>query len=110
MRGLSQRFSVRMLYPRALLLLAVGSAGAAVAPNVWVGAVAMIVCGLGNAIAIVQNITLVQRGAPDAVRGRALTAIMSANYTMMLIAFSSPGRSTNAVGPRPVYGIAAAVA
>ena len=107
LRALSARFSVRMLYPRALLLLAIGSAGAAVAPNVWVGAVAMIVCGIGNAIAIVQNITLVQRGAPDVLRGRALTAIMSANYSMMLIAFLVAGPLTNSVGPRPVYGIAA---
>jgi MFS family permease len=98
---------VRMLYPRALLLLAIGSAGAAVAPNVWVGGVAMVVCGIGNAIAIVQNITLVQRGAPDVLRGRALTAIMSANYTMMLVAFIVAGPLTNSVGPRPVYGIAA---
>jgi MFS family permease len=106
-RGLSQRFSARMLYPRALLLLAVGATGAAVAPNVWVGSAAMIVCGLGNAIAIVQNITLVQRGAPDLLRGRALTAIMSANYAMMLVAFIVAGPLVNIVGPRPVYGIAA---
>ena len=106
-RALSQRFSVRMLYPRALLLLAVGSAGAAVAPNIWVGVVAMVVCGVGNAIAIVQNITMVQRGAADAVRGRALTAIMSANYTMMAIAIAVAGPLTNVLGPRPIYGIAA---
>ena len=64
----------------------------------WVGSVAMVVCGIGNAIAIVQNITLVQRGAPDVLRGRALTAIMSANYSMMLIAFLVAGPLTNAVG------------
>jgi hypothetical protein len=67
----------------------------------------MVVCGLGNAIAIVQNITLVQRGAPDLLRGRALTAIMSANYVMMLLAFVAAGPLTNALGPRPVYGLAA---
>ena len=33
---------------------------------------------------------------------------MSANYTMMLLAFVVAGPLTNALGPRPVYGIAAA--
>jgi MFS family permease len=87
--------------------VAVGTIGAAAAPTVWVGVVAMIVFGLGNAIAIVQNITLVQRGAPDAIRGRALTAIMSANFTMMLAAFILAGPLTNAFGPRTVYLAAA---
>jgi MFS family permease len=104
---LSRRFSVRTLYPRALLLVAVGTVGAAAAPTVWVGVVAMIVFGLGNAIAIVQNITLVQRGASDAIRGRALTAIMSANFTMMLAAFILAGPLTNSFGPRTVYLAAA---
>ena len=104
---LAQRYTVRSLYPRALLLLAVGTAGAAAAPTLWIGVVAMIVFGLGNAFAIVQNITLVQRGAADAIRGRALAAIMSANFTMMLIAFIGAGPLTNAFGARVVYVVAA---
>jgi hypothetical protein len=33
--------------------------------------------------AIVCNATLVQRGAPDVMRGRALTLVMSATYAVM---------------------------
>lgn len=109
-RGLSERYSVRTLYPRALLLLAVGTGVAAAAPNVWVGSASMVVFGLGNAIAIVQNITLVQRASGDAIRGRALTAIMSANYAMMLGAFVAAGPLIDLLGPRPVYAIGSGAA
>jgi MFS family permease len=106
-RPLSERFNVRTLYPRALLLLAIAAFVAASAPNVWVGAAAMVVFGFGNGIAIVQNITLVQRSSEDAVRGRALTAIMSANYTVMLVAFVVAGPLIDTFGPRPVYAMGA---
>ena len=61
----------------------VGIAGAAAAPNVWIGAVAMMLAGFGNGGAVVANITLVQRGAPDRVRGRAFTLLMSVNYAVL---------------------------
>ena len=64
----------RRAYVRFLAVFAVGFGCAAVAPNVWVGAVAMALAGFGNGGAVVANITLVQRGAPDRVRGRAFTA------------------------------------
>ena len=72
-RSAAQLVGMRSAYPRALLVFAVGTLGAAVAPNLWVGAIALFVYGLGNGVAVVLNITLVQRGAPDRLRGRALT-------------------------------------
>ena len=97
------------LYVRMLVVFAIGIAGAAAAPNVWVGAVAMMLSGFGNGGAVVANITLVQRGAPDHVRGRAFTLLMSANYTVLGISFVIAGPITDAVGARWVYGAAAAV-
>jgi len=94
-------------YVRMLLIFALGIAGAAVAPNVWLGAVAMVVAGFGNGGAVVANITLVQKGAPDHVRGRAFTMLMSANYAVLAAAFVVAGPLTNSVGPRWVYGGAA---
>jgi len=70
-------------YGLALALMAVGFTGAALSPNVWVAAVACVVTGLGDGAAIVCNATLVQRGAPDVMRGRALTLVMSATYAVM---------------------------
>ena len=68
---------------RFLAIFAVGIGCAAVAPNVWVGIAAMVLAGFGNGGAVVANITLVQRGAPDRVRGRAFTLLMSVNYAVL---------------------------
>src|SRR5207248_131682 len=105
---LADRFGVRYVYPRALLLYALGAAAAAASPDVWVGAVAMVLVGFGNGVAVVMNITLVQRGAPDRVRGRALASIMSVNYAMVLVAFLAAGPLTNAAGESITYAVAAA--
>jgi MFS transporter, DHA3 family, macrolide efflux protein len=105
--GVVRRFGVRTAYPRALLLWALGMAGAAASPNVWIAAFAMAVAAVGNGVGVVVNITLVQRGAADHVRGRALAAIMSVNYTMMLAVFLAAGPATDALGARAVYSIAA---
>jgi MFS family permease len=94
-------------YVRLLAIFAIGIAGAAAAPDVWVGAVAMVVAGFGNGGAVVANITLVQRGAPDQVRGRAFTMLMSANYAVLAASFIVAGPVTDAVGPRWVYAGAA---
>jgi MFS family permease len=94
-------------YVGLLLVFGLGIAGAAAAPNVWIGVVSMVVAGFGNGGAVVANITLVQRGAPDQVRGRAFTMLMSANYTVLALAFLAAGPITNAVGPRWVYAGAA---
>ncbi len=95
-------------YVRLLAIFAIGIAAAAAAPDVWVGAVAMVVAGFGNGGAVVANITLVQRGAPDQVRGRAFTMLMSANYAVLAASFIVAGPVTDAVGPRWVYAGAAA--
>ena len=105
--GVVRRFGVRTAYPRALLLWALGIAAVAASPNVWIAALAMAVASVGNGIAVVANITLVQRGTADHVRGRALAAIMSVNSLMMLAVFLAAGPATVALGARAVYSIAA---
>ena len=96
-------------YVRFLAVFAVGIGTAAAAPSVWVGAAAMVLAGFGNGGAIVANITLVQRGAPDRVRGRAFTLLMSANYTVLGLSFVAAGPLTNEFGARWVYGFAGAI-
>ena len=39
--------------------------------------------GVGNGTAVVCNAMLVQRGARDEMRGRALTFVMSATYSVL---------------------------
>jgi MFS family permease len=94
-------------YVRFLALFAIGIACAAAAPDVWVGAAAMIVAGIGNGAAVVGNITFVQRGAPDRLRGRAFTLLMAVNYGALGASFVVAGPVTNAIGPRWTYVVAA---
>ncbi len=102
-----RRLGIRTAYSRALLLWALGMAATAASPDIWLAALAMAVASVGNGIGVVINITLVQRGAADAVRGRALAAIISVNSLMMLIVFVVAGPATDALGARDVYAIAA---
>jgi MFS family permease len=95
-------------YVRFLALYAIGTGCAAAAPNIWVGVAAMALFGFGNGGAVVANITLVQRGAPDRVRGRAFTLLMSANYAVLGLAFVAAGPVTNAYGARWAYAVACA--
>jgi hypothetical protein len=72
-----------------------------------VAAVFVTVVGLGNGIAGVCNPLFVQRGAPDHVRGRAFTVIMSANAGVLGLAMAGAGPLTDAVGARWVWIVAA---
>jgi MFS family permease len=51
----------------------------------------------------------VQRGAPDAIRGRVFTVIMSVNYAVYGLGFVIAGPLTDSVGPRWVFGIVGVV-
>jgi MFS family permease len=103
------RRDLALAYVQLLGLFALGITGAAVAPNVWLGSLAMVLAGFGNGGAVVANITLVQRGAEDRVRGRVFTLLMSVNYALLGAAFVAAGPITNQIGARWTYGIAAGV-
>ena len=95
---------VRDIYPETGRTYAVGIAAAAVAPNVWFSLPCFVLAGIGNGIAVVCNSLLVQRGAPDAIRGRVFTVIMSVNYAVYGLGFVIAGPLTDSVGPRWVFG------
>ncbi len=101
------RRDLAITYVWYLTLFAVGIAAAAVAPSVWIGVLAMVVAGAGNGGAVVANIMLVQRGAPDHLRGRAFTLIMSANYAVLGVAFVIAGPITDQIGARWAYAASA---
>ena len=104
-----ERRGVGAVYGASLGLLAFGYACAAVAPDVWIASLALILSGGGNGAALVCNALLVQRGVPDALRGRAFTLLMSANFAVLGVGMLLAGPATDAVGPRWVWGVAAAV-
>jgi MFS family permease len=98
-----ERRSVGSVYTLSILLTAAGIAGAAVSPNVWVSLPCFVLAGIGNGTAVVCNSLLVQRGAPDDIRGRVFTVIMGVNYLAYGAGFVIAGPLTDSAGPRWVY-------
>ncbi|HET8651355.1 MAG TPA: MFS transporter [Gaiellaceae bacterium] len=98
------------VYGTSIGLVAVGMVGAAAAPNVWIAAVSVAVAGAGNGAAVVCNALLVQRGAPDELRGRAFTLLMSSNYVVLGIGMVAAGPLTNELGARTVWAVAGGLA
>jgi MFS family permease len=108
-----ERRGLPRVYGASLALMALGIGAAAAAPNVWVAAACVVVSGCGNGSAVVCNALLVQRGAPDALRGRAFAVLMSSNMALLTLGMIAAGRVTDEIGPRWVWGaagIAAALA
>ena len=99
-----ERRPVGDVYSASILVLAIGVAMAAVAPNVWVSLPCFVLVGIGNGTAVVCNSLLVQRATTDEIRGRVFTVIMSVNYAVYGLGFVIAGPLTNAVGARWIFG------
>jgi MFS family permease len=106
--ALLERIGPAKTFAGGLVLMAIGFGGAAASPNIWVAAVCAVVGGAGDGGAIVCNAVLVQRGSSDAMRGRALTFVMSATYLATAIANGLAGALVHSVSPRWIWGGAAA--
>ena len=105
-----ERRRVADVYGGSIALVALGVGAAAAAPNVWAAAPLVALYGVGNGAAVVCNALLVQRGAPDELRGRAFTLLMSSNFGVMTLAMIAAGPLTDALGARWVWAGSAAVA
>jgi MFS family permease len=104
---LLERIGPARTYAGALVLMALGFGGAAASPNIWVAAMCAAVGGVGDGAAIVCNAVLVQRGAADDMRGRALTLVMGATFLATAAANGIAGALLNTVSPRWIWGGAA---
>jgi MFS family permease len=103
------KVGLRRTYVSSLLLMGVGWGAAAISGSIWL-AVAFVVGGAaGNGSVIVCNRLLVQRGAPDQYRGRALATIMSSNYAVLGLGMAAAGVLTDAFGARAVWAGAGVV-
>jgi MFS family permease len=98
------------VYVGALTLMGFGAFTAALSPNVWVALPCMAIGGVGNGAAVVYNSLLVQRGAPDRLRGRAFTVIMSTNFALLGLGMAVAGPLTDTFGARQVFAVSAACA
>jgi MFS family permease len=104
-----ERRGIRVVYPAALLLMAVAVGGVAASPGIGSAAACAVILGLGNGAAVVSNALLVQRGAPDRLRGRAFTVLMASTQICVAIGIIVAGRLTDAFGARWVWGYAAVI-
>lgn len=102
-----ERRKLNAVYAGAFALMGIGVALAAASPSLWVALVFVLAYGVGNGAANVCNPLLVQLGAPDELRGRAFTLIMSVNFAVLGLAMAVAGPLTNAIGARWVWGLGA---
>lgn len=98
------RLGIHRTYAATIALMALGYGAAAVAPTLAVAVVAVVLGTFGNGAAIVCNALLVQRGAPDELRGRAFTVIMSSNYVLLGLGMAVAGPLVDAFGARWLWG------
>ncbi|HTK23692.1 MAG TPA: MFS transporter [Gaiella sp.] len=104
-----QRLGMRSLYAGSLLVMAVGFGIASASPTVAVAAVLAAFATIGNGAAIVCNQLLVQEGAPDAMRGRALAVLMSTYYGVLGLAMAGGGLLVDGAGARAAWAVAGVV-
>jgi MFS family permease len=103
------KVGLRRHYIGSIALMGVGWGAAALSPSIWFAVVFVIGGAAGNGAVIVCNRLLVQRGAPDQYRGRALATIMSSNYAVLGLAMAAAGVLTDLYGARDVWIAAGAV-
>ena len=97
------------VYGGSLLLMGIGWVAASRSPVLAVAATLAAVATIGNGTAIVCNQLLIQRGAPDAMRGRAVAVLMSIYYGVLGIAMAGAGVLTDATGPRTTWALAGCI-
>jgi MFS family permease len=106
---LVDRREVTAVFPLSFLPWAAGILGAALAPNIWVASIAMVVAGFGNGLAFPMTVLIVQRYTEDRLRGRAFTVIISAHNALLGVAMVASGALTDLAGARWTYGLASAL-
>ena len=97
------------VYAGAIALMGLGFGLASLSPTIVVVAVLAGLATIGNGAAIVCNQVLVQRGAPDAMRGRALAVLMSSYYAVLGLSMAGGGLLVDAAGARVAWAAAGCI-
>jgi MFS family permease len=101
------KVGLRRHYVGSIALMGFGWGGAALSGTIWVALPFVVGGAAGNGAAVICNRLLVQRGAPDRYRGRALATIMSSNYAVLGLSMAAAGVLVNIYDARDIW-IAAA--
>lgn len=105
--GLIERHGMRGPYALAIAVMGAGILAAATSPSLWIAVPFVVLSGVGNGAAVVCNVMLVQRGAPDRLRGRVFSALMGIGYGVLGLGMIAAGPFTNAYGARAAWVVAA---
>ena len=103
------RLTVYGGYRASFLVTAAGVALCAVSPTLAIGCVGAVIFGIGNGIGLVCNVTLIQQVVADNMRGQIFAVLGSLVQTFTLVGTLAAGPITEAVGPRMMWGISAAL-
>jgi len=106
---LVDRLGIGRVYFYGIALMSGGYAIAALASSIYIAVPAVVIASLGNGAAVVCNALFIQRGAPDELRGRAFTVIMSSSYATLGAGMIAAGWLVDLYGARWVWGLAAMV-
>jgi MFS family permease len=101
------RLGMARVYGGALVVMGIGFGAAATAPSIVVAVPLVALATVGNGAAIVCNQLLVQRGAVDSMRGRALAVLMSSYYAVLPLSMAGAGWLTDEAGARVTWMVGA---
>ncbi|HEX5448646.1 MAG TPA: MFS transporter [Gaiellaceae bacterium] len=96
------------IYPYAFIPWALGALFAGIAPNVTLATLGMVLSGFGNGLTFPITVVLIQRAAPDRIRGRVFAVIISTHNALLGLAYVLGGALQEAYGARWTYGVASA--
>jgi MFS family permease len=97
------KVGLRRHYVGSVALMGVGWGAAALSGTIWVAVPFVVGGAAGNGAAVICNRLLVQRGAPDRYRGRALATIMSSNYAVLGLSMALAGVLVNVYDARAIW-------
>jgi MFS family permease len=97
------KVGLRRHYVGSIVLMGLGWGAAALSGSIWIVVPFVVAGAIGNGAAVICNQLLVQRGAPDRYRGRALATIMSTNYAVLGLAMAAAGVLTDTFGAKEVW-------
>ncbi len=104
-----ERLTVFGGYRASFLVTAAGVMICAVSPNLAIGCLGALIFGAGNGIGLVCNMTLIQQAVSDDRRGQIFAVLGSMVQTFTLVGTLAAGPITDAVGPRLMWTISAAL-
>jgi len=103
--GLATRVAATTMLAGSLAALAVVVGALGLVPNVWVLMLVLFAAGWFVTPVHAAAATIMQTGAPDAIRGRVMAAFQASTSTTSILSTAAAGLAADAIGIRTVFVI-----